>query len=77
MATEQKTSTKLFYSYRFRGTLHFSDGVFGSSFINDAVIRRVEERLNAKIRDLSQRDGLGLLEGEPNAFVYDFHPVKG
>jgi hypothetical protein len=77
MATEQKTGTRLFYSYRFRGILHFSNGVFESGSINDAIIRRVEERLNTKIKDLSQKDGLGLLEGEPNAFVYDFHPIKG
>ncbi|SOC90117.1 hypothetical protein SAMN05216358_0141 [Rhizobium sp. AN5] len=77
MTTQQKSRTRLFYSFVIAGRIHKRVSDVGPGSLNEGVLRSVEDQISRNIVAQALAQGCLLPKDEPSVFVYDFQPIKG
>lgn len=77
MTTQQKSRTRLFYSFVIAGLTHKRIRDVGPGSFNEGVLRSLEDLISRSIVQQARAQGLSLPTGEPSVFIYDFQPIKG
>lgn len=77
MTTQQKSMTRLYYSFVIAGRTHKRVVDVGPGSFNEGVLRSVEDQISRNIMEQARAQGYTLPQGEPSVFIYDFQPIKG